>query len=42
MLHDSDGGSEYGCKDYEKELEEYRMKCRMRRKGKCYDKGCME
>lgn len=42
LLHHSDRGSQYACKDYQKLLTANKMHCSMSRKGNCYDNAVME
>jgi len=42
VLHHSDRGSQYACKDYQDRLEQYKMIGSMSRKGNCYDNACIE
>ncbi|PGU97778.1 integrase, partial [Bacillus cereus] len=41
-MHHSDRGSQYASNDYQKQLQQYGMKCSMSRKGNCYDNACIE
>jgi putative transposase len=42
LIHHSDRGSQYCCRDYVKLLEGFEMKASMSRKGNCYDNAPME
>ena len=42
LIHHSDRGSQYAAKDYRAQLERYKMKPSMSRKGNCYDNACIE
>ena len=42
LLHHSDRGSQYASKGYRKILNLFKMKCRMSRKGNCWDNAPME
>lgn len=42
LIHHSDRGSQYASKDYRKQLQTYRMKASMSRRGNCYDNACIE
>lgn len=42
LLHHSDRGSQYASEDYRKQLETYKMRASMSRKGNCYDNACIE
>lgn len=42
LIHHSDRGSQYASKNYREQLEMYKMKASMSRKGNCYDNACIE
>ncbi len=42
LLHHSDRGGQYACRDYRKELEDRAIHCSMSRKGDCYDNAVVE
>jgi putative transposase len=42
LLHHSDRGSQYACRDYQKALQAHGMICSMSRKGDCWDNAPME
>ncbi|MNN09933.1 IS2 transposase TnpB [compost metagenome] len=42
LLHHSDRGTQYTSHEYGKQLEAYKMKSSMSRKGNCYDNACIE
>ncbi len=42
LLHHSDRGSQYACKDYQQHLKRHGMICSMSRKGNCYDNAPTE
>lgn len=42
LLHHSDRGSQYACRDYRKELSDRRIVCSMSRKGDCWDNAVLE
>ena len=42
LLHHSDRGVQYACKDYQKLLQEHGMRCSMSRKGNCWDNAPTE
>lgn len=42
LLHHSDRGSTYTCKEYRKKLKKYGIKCSMSRKGDCWDNAVSE
>lgn len=42
LIHHSDRGSQYAAKDYREQLERFKMKPSMSRKGNCYDNACIE
>jgi transposase InsO family protein len=42
LLHHSDRGSQYACRDYQDRLHVYGMIGSMSRKGNCYDNACIE
>lgn len=42
LLHHSDRGSQYACRDYQKLLKANGMICSMSRKGNCWDNAAME
>jgi transposase InsO family protein len=42
LIHHSDRGSQYAAKDYRAQLETFKMKPSMSRKGNCYDNACIE
>ncbi len=42
LIHHSDRGVQYACKDYRKILKRHRMKASMSRKGNCWDNAPME
>lgn len=42
LIHHSDRGSQYACKEYRNQLMQYGMKPSMSRKGNCYDNACIE
>ncbi len=42
LLHHSDRGSQYACRDYRKELSDRRITCSMSRKGDCWDNAVLE
>ena len=42
LLHHSDRGVQYACRDYQDLLAEHRIECSMSRRGDCYDNAAME
>lgn len=42
LLHHSDRGGQYACKDYQQRLKRHGMVCSMSRKGDCYDNAPTE
>jgi putative transposase len=42
LIHHSDRGSQYACKDYREMLERNAIRCSMSRRGDCYDNAGME
>lgn len=42
LIHHSDRGSQYACKEYQSILQEHGILPSMSRKGSCYDNACME
>jgi len=42
LIHHSDRGSQYACKEYQGLLKEHGILPSMSRKGNCYDNACME
>jgi putative transposase len=42
LLHHSDRGSQYACREYQKQLQHYGMIASMCRKGDCWDNAPME
>ncbi len=42
LLHHSDRGSQYACRDFQKLLASHAIVCSMSRKGNCWDNAVME
>jgi transposase InsO family protein len=42
LLHHSDRGSQYACRDYRRELRDRGISCSMSRKGDCWDNAVVE
>ena len=42
LLHHSDRGSQYACRDYRRELRDRGISCSMSRKGDCWDNAVLE
>lgn len=42
LLHHSDRGSQYACRDFQQLLASHRIVCSMSRKGNCWDNAVME
>ena len=42
LIHHSDQGIQYACRDYRRQLERYGMVASMSRRGNCYDNAAME
>jgi len=42
VVHHSDRGVQYACREYRRELERYGLTASMSRKGNCYDNAAME
>jgi len=42
LIHHSDRGTQYASHDYRDQLQTYKMKASMSRKGNCYDNACIE
>ncbi|RKX26733.1 MAG: hypothetical protein DRP47_07710 [Candidatus Zixiibacteriota bacterium] len=42
LLHQSDRGSQYASKNYQKLLKENKITCSMSRKGNCWDNAVIE
>ena len=42
LLHHSDRGGQYACRDYRRELRERKINCSMSRKGDCWDNAVLE
>lgn len=42
LVHHSDRGSQYACKDYQELLETHGIRCSMSRKGDCWDNAVVE
>jgi transposase InsO family protein len=42
LMHHSDRGVQYACRDYQQILTEHDIECSMSRRGDCYDNAAME